>query len=64
MGGDWFDHAADAEGAWLAIADAVGKATALSAVALGAAGDAPPGDDASVLVVAPSASRLPAGAQG
>ncbi len=39
VGGDWFDHAADADGAWLAIADAVGKgvqATALSAVALGA----------------------------
>ena len=39
VGGDWFDHAGDAEGAWFAVADAVGKgprAAALSALALGA----------------------------
>ncbi len=39
VGGDWFDHASDAHGAWFAVADAVGKgprAAALSALALGA----------------------------
>ena len=25
VGGDWFDHVADADGAWLAVADASGK---------------------------------------
>jgi serine phosphatase RsbU (regulator of sigma subunit) len=39
VGGDWFDHASDAEGCWVGLADAVGKGTlaaALSAIALGA----------------------------
>jgi serine phosphatase RsbU (regulator of sigma subunit) len=39
VGGDWFDHAADPDGAWFAVADAVGKgprAAALSALAIGA----------------------------
>lgn len=39
VGGDWFDHAENHDGAWLALADAVGKgadSTALSAIALGA----------------------------
>ncbi|MBA2262107.1 MAG: serine/threonine-protein phosphatase [Solirubrobacterales bacterium] len=39
VGGDWFDHAADTDGAWFAVADAVGKgprAAALSALAIGA----------------------------
>ena len=39
VGGDWFDHAENADGTWLALADAVGKgaeSTALSAIALGA----------------------------
>ncbi|HEV2820920.1 MAG TPA: PP2C family protein-serine/threonine phosphatase [Solirubrobacteraceae bacterium] len=39
VGGDWFDHAGDAAGAWFAVADAVGKgprAAALSALAVGA----------------------------
>ncbi|MCA1680538.1 MAG: serine/threonine-protein phosphatase [Actinobacteria bacterium] len=39
VGGDWFDHAENPDGAWLALADAVGKgaeSTALSAIALGA----------------------------
>lgn len=39
VGGDWFDHAANPEGLWLAVADGVGKgpvATALAALALGA----------------------------
>src|SRR5215216_2687483 len=39
VGGDWFDHAANPEGAWLTVADAMGKgvrATAVSAIALAA----------------------------
>jgi serine phosphatase RsbU (regulator of sigma subunit) len=39
VGGDWFEHAADEGGAWLAVADASGKgprASALSALALAA----------------------------
>ena len=32
VGGDWFDHAADASGAWLALADAAGKGARASAV--------------------------------
>ena len=39
VGGDWFDHAADATGAWLALADAAGKgarASAVSALSLAA----------------------------
>jgi len=39
VGGDWFDHAENADGTWLALADGVGKgprAAALSAIALGA----------------------------
>lgn len=39
VGGDWFDHAENRDGGWLALADAVGKgaeSTALSAIALGA----------------------------
>lgn len=39
VGGDWFDHVGDRDGAWFAVADAVGKgprAAALSALALGA----------------------------
>lgn len=39
VGGDWFDHVADADGAWLAVADASGKgprASALSALTLAA----------------------------
>jgi len=39
VGGDWFDHAANAEGTWLAVADAMGKgarAAALAALAIGA----------------------------
>ena len=39
VGGDWFDHAADADGAWLALADAAGKggrASAASALSLAA----------------------------
>ena len=39
VGGDWFDHAENPDGTWLALADAVGKgaeSTALSAIALGA----------------------------
>jgi len=39
VGGDWFDHAANPEGAWLAVADAMGKgsrATSVSALALAA----------------------------
>ncbi len=39
VGGDWFDHAADADGAWLALADAAGKggrASAASALSVAA----------------------------
>jgi serine phosphatase RsbU (regulator of sigma subunit) len=39
VGGDWFDHALNSEGVWIAIADAVGRglgAAALSAAALAA----------------------------
>jgi serine phosphatase RsbU (regulator of sigma subunit) len=39
VGGDWFEHAADEAGAWLAVADAAGKgarASAVSALALAA----------------------------
>jgi serine phosphatase RsbU (regulator of sigma subunit) len=39
VGGDWFDHAENPEGAWLAVADAMGKgprAAGLSALALAA----------------------------
>ena len=39
VGGDWFDHAENPEGVWLAIGDAMGKgirAAAMSAVSLGA----------------------------
>ena len=39
VGGDWFDHADNAEGAWLSIADAVGRgitATGPATLALGA----------------------------
>jgi serine phosphatase RsbU (regulator of sigma subunit) len=39
VGGDWFDHAENPEGAWLTVADAMGKgarATAVSALALAA----------------------------
>jgi hypothetical protein len=39
VGGDWFDHAENPEGAWLAVADAMGKgprAAAVSALALAA----------------------------
>lgn len=39
VGGDWFDHAASASGAWLALGDAVGKgprAASLSALAVAA----------------------------
>lgn len=39
VGGDWFDHASDEDGTWLALGDAVGKgagAAALSAVTVGA----------------------------
>lgn len=39
VGGDWFDHAENPEGAWLGVADAVGRGTnaaAISAVAIGA----------------------------
>jgi len=39
VGGDWFDHAENPEGAWLGVADAMGrgsKAAAISAVAIGA----------------------------
>jgi hypothetical protein len=39
VGGDWFDHAENPEGAWLTVADAMGKgvrATAVSAIALAA----------------------------
>jgi serine phosphatase RsbU (regulator of sigma subunit) len=39
VGGDWFDHAHNADGVWLAVADGVGKgplAAGLGAVALGA----------------------------
>ena len=39
VGGDWFDHAADDDGAWLALADAAGKggrASAVSALSLAA----------------------------
>ena len=39
VGGDWFDHSADADGAWLALADAAGKggrASAASALSLAA----------------------------
>ena len=39
VGGDWFDHASNAEGVWFAVADAVGKgafAAAIASVALGA----------------------------
>lgn len=39
VGGDWFEHAADDAGAWLAVADAAGKgprASAVSALALAA----------------------------
>jgi len=39
VGGDWFEHAADASGAWLAVADAAGKgprASAVSALTLAA----------------------------
>ncbi|MDX6475073.1 MAG: phosphoserine phosphatase RsbU/P [Gaiellaceae bacterium] len=32
VGGDWFDHSADREGAWLAVADAAGKGPRASAV--------------------------------
>jgi serine phosphatase RsbU (regulator of sigma subunit) len=32
VGGDWFEHAADDEGAWLAVADAAGKGPRASAV--------------------------------
>ena len=40
VGGDWFDHASNAEGVWLMVADATGKgnvAAALSSLGLGAA---------------------------
>jgi serine phosphatase RsbU (regulator of sigma subunit) len=38
VGGDWFDHAENPEGAWLAVADAVGKGSRAAAVsALGLA---------------------------
>src|SRR3954463_4121964 len=39
VGGDWFDHAENPEGLWLAIGDAMGKgirAAAMSAVSIGA----------------------------
>lgn len=39
VGGDWFDHAENPEGAWLAVADAMGRglrAAAVSSVAIGA----------------------------
>lgn len=39
VGGDWFDHAENPEGVWLAIGDAMGKgirAAAMSAVSIGA----------------------------
>lgn len=39
VGGDWFDHAENPDGAWLTVADAMGKgarATAVSALALAA----------------------------
>jgi len=39
VGGDWFDHAEDREGTWIAVGDAAGKgarATGLSALTLGA----------------------------
>jgi serine phosphatase RsbU (regulator of sigma subunit) len=39
VGGDWFDHAENPEGAWLTVADAMGKgvrATAVSTIALAA----------------------------
>jgi hypothetical protein len=39
VGGDWFDHADNPEGTWLAVADAMGKgpgAAALAALAVGA----------------------------
>jgi hypothetical protein len=39
VGGDWFDHSENPEGAWLTVADAMGKgarATAVSALALAA----------------------------
>jgi serine phosphatase RsbU (regulator of sigma subunit) len=39
VGGDWFEHAADEDGAWLAVADAAGKgprASAVSALTLAA----------------------------
>ena len=39
VGGDWFDHADNAEGVWVAIGDAMGKgirAAAISAVSIGA----------------------------
>ena len=39
VGGDWFDHADNPEGTWLAVADAMGKgpsAAALGAIAIGA----------------------------
>ena len=39
VGGDWFDHADNEEGVWLAIGDAMGKgirAAAISAVSIGA----------------------------
>jgi serine phosphatase RsbU (regulator of sigma subunit) len=39
VGGDWFEHSADQEGAWLAVADAAGKgprASALSALTVAA----------------------------
>lgn len=39
VGGDWFDHADNPEGVWLAIADSMGKGTlaaAMSAVSIGA----------------------------
>ncbi len=39
VGGDWFDHSANADGAWLALADAAGKggrASAASALSLAA----------------------------
>jgi serine phosphatase RsbU (regulator of sigma subunit) len=39
VGGDWFDHASNEDGVWLAVADGVGKGTlaaAVASVALGA----------------------------
>jgi serine phosphatase RsbU (regulator of sigma subunit) len=39
VGGDWFDHADNSEGTWLAVADAMGKggqAAAVAAIAVGA----------------------------